>query len=94
MQALVTESLELALVGSYYESDEEACGGDSGLGWEVGFYADYNYSEDLVIRAGYAHFFGQEGLESERVGANGWLLWGGDEDDDYDYVFLETEISF
>lgn len=95
MQTLVTESLELALVGSYYESDEEArCGGDSELGWEVGFYADYNYSEDLVVRAGYAHFFGQEGLESERIGANGWLLWGGDEDDDYDYVFLETEISF
>jgi len=99
VQALVTESLEMTLTGSYYQADEENndywyMDPDKNLGWEVALYADYNYSEDLVIRAGYAHFFGQEGLETAKVGADGWLIWGGDRDDDYDYLFLETELKF
>ena len=85
--------------GSYYQADEENndywyMDPDKNLGWEVALYADYNYSEDLVIRAGYAHFFGQEGLETAKIGADGWLIWGGDRDDDYDYLFLETELKF
>lgn len=97
VQALLTESLELKLLGAYYHADQyphPRCGASKGLGWELGMYADYHYSEDLVIRAGYAHFFGKRGLETARIGANGWLLWGGDREDDYDYLFLETEISF
>ncbi|NLV45699.1 MAG: alginate export family protein [Candidatus Hydrogenedentes bacterium] len=94
MQAMVTETLELKLVGSYYQADEDYFGVDDELGWEIGFYADYQYSEDLAIRAGYAHFFGQEGLNAALIADNGLTFWPGNEDDDYDYVFLETEISF
>jgi hypothetical protein len=94
MQAMVTETLELKLVGSYYQADQDYFGVDDELGWEIGFYADYQYSEDLVIRAGYAHFFGQEGLNAALIADNGLTFWPGNEDDDYDYVFLETEISF
>ena len=93
MQALVTESLELSLVGNYLlaENDYDT---DDTLGWELGLYGEYNYSEDLAIRAGYAHFFGDEALECTPLVWNGLRAWGGDEEDDYDYLFLETEIGF
>lgn len=102
VQANPTECLSLKLVGAYFDVDEEARRGwwfwrndaDSELGWEVGLYADYNYSEDLVFRAGYAHFFGDEGLEGNAVIGNGLASWNGDEDDDYDYLFIETELCF
>ena len=96
-EAMVTEALELALVGSYYHADQyphPRRRASKGLGWEVALYADYHYSDDLVFRAGYAHFFGKRGLETARIGANGFLRWGGDRDDDYDYVFVESEINF
>lgn len=94
MQALVTESLEMKVVGSYYQADEEYLNVGDDLGWEVGLYADYYYSEDLVIRAGYAHFFGQDGLDAARITDHGLGFWAGNSDDDYDYIFLETEIAF
>ncbi len=97
------ESVELTLIGAYFQADERAP--DLGwwfwrdrasrtLGWELGLYADYHYSEDLVIRAGYAHFFGSSGLERSDVKLNGLAPWGGDGEDDYDYVFIETELAF
>lgn len=103
VQASPTECLELKLVAAYFEVDEEARDlgwwfwrddADSSLGWELGLYADYNYSEDLVVRAGYAHFFGSEGLERNEIIANGLQAWNGDDDDDYDYLFIETELCF
>ncbi|HDP33739.1 MAG TPA: hypothetical protein ENN29_01365 [Candidatus Hydrogenedentes bacterium] len=98
-----TECLSLKLVGAYLEVDEEAPdlgwwfwrdNADSTLGWELGLYADYRYSEDLTVRAGYAHFFGSDGLERNAIIGNGLFVWNGDEDDDYDYLFIETEICF
>ncbi len=71
-----TEAVKLALEGQYYVVDE--AGKDDELGWELQLTGAYNYSEDLVIRAGYSHFFGQELLE----------------DQDFNYLFAETEISF
>jgi len=94
LQALVTESLELKLVGTYFQADEEYFGVDSDLGWEVGVYADYQYSEDLAIRAGYAHYFGGDGLDAALIADNGLNFWPGNSDDDYDYIFVETEIAF
>jgi len=94
LQALVTESLELKLVGTYFQADEEYFGVDSDLGWEVGVYADYQYSEDLAIRAGYAHYFGGDGLDAALIADNGLSFWPGNADDDYDYIFVETEIAF
>ncbi|HDP36209.1 MAG TPA: hypothetical protein ENN29_14015 [Candidatus Hydrogenedentes bacterium] len=101
--ATPAEYLALSLVGAYFQADERAA--DMGrwfwrnrasraLGWELGLYADYQYSEDLVIRTGYAHFFGNRGLERNPIILNGLGPLGGDRDDDYDYLFIETEISF
>jgi hypothetical protein len=95
-----TECLALQLTGAYFEADEEADLGwcrdaDDDIGWEVGLYADYQYSEDLVIRAGWAHFFAEDGLEDGNlITQNGLAPWVGDEDDDYDYLFIETELRF
>ena len=94
VEANPTECLSLKLIGAYFDVDEELDGLDSELGWEVGLYADYNYSEDLAFRAGYAHFFGDEGLEGNAILGNGLATWNGDEDDDYDYLFIETELCF
>ncbi len=98
-----TETVSLQLVCGYFQVDERVpsvgwwlgrAGSDRQVGLEVGLYADYQYSEDLVVRAGYAHFFGQKGLEQNFFILNGLDAWGGDEEDDYDYVFLETEVAF
>lgn len=95
VQALPTESLELKLAASYFNVDKRAYRHASKkLGWEVGLYADYNYSEDLVFRAGYAHFFGKRGLEGNAIIGSGLATWNGSEKDDYDYLFVETEIKF
>jgi hypothetical protein len=103
VEVMPTEAISLKLVGSYLDADEEreARGWwfwrenvDSDLGWEVGLYGTYNYSEDLVFRAGYAHFFGSDGLDCNNVLANGLAPVLGDDDDDYDYLFIETEICF
>ncbi|HNR30494.1 MAG TPA: alginate export family protein [Candidatus Hydrogenedentes bacterium] len=98
-----TESLDLALALTYLEVDEELEGGwwfwrwtaDEDLGLEVGLYANYQYSEDLVFRAGWAHLFADDGIEEGNlVGLNGLAPLVADEDEDIDYLFLETEIRF
>lgn len=109
-----TEALSLALAATYFEVDEPTRTGillqreaDDTLGVELGLYGDYQYSEDLVFRAGYAHFFGDDGLGDRQrflfiplgrlfnnsVG-NGLLPIVGDEDDDFDYLFIEAEVKF
>ncbi|HIJ65197.1 MAG TPA: alginate export family protein [Candidatus Hydrogenedentes bacterium] len=68
---------------------------DDELGWEVGLYATYNYSEDLTFKAGWAHLFVDDGLEEGNfVPGNGLLFNGGTDDDDADYLFVETKICF
>jgi len=103
MDVAPTEALSFQLVCGYFQVDERVptigwwLGADDSektLGLEVGLYGNYQYSEDLVIRAGYAHFFGQGGLEQNYFIFNGLAPLGGDENDDYDYLFLETELSF
>jgi hypothetical protein len=93
-----TESTELALVLSYFTADEDAdMNGDGSsnddLGFEIGLYGTYHYSEDLVFNAGYAHFFGDDGLGDSPVMFNGTAPAFTD-DDDLDYLFIETMISF
>ena len=124
VSAMPTEKISLLLALSYFEADEENDlnnfglgifdffddGDDDDLGWEVGLYADYQYSEDLVFRAGFAHYFGEDGMDdgnlvtANGLGAlihiernNGFFgnLFGNNGDDgDYNYLFWEAEISF
>ncbi len=85
VSAMPTEKISLLLALSYFEADnafDNTLGfgifdffndnKSDTLGWELGLYADYQYSEDLVFRAGYAHFFGENGLDDGNlVQANG-----------------------
>ena len=74
----------------------------SGIGWEAGIEADYHYSEDLVIRAGYSHFFSSSSGPQNFIATNGlarfsprlnrWLVR--DTSSNYHYLFVETEVSF
>ncbi len=98
-----TECLSFQLVGAYFVADETLPdtgwwfwkdSKDDSIGWEVGLYGNYQYSDDLVFRAGYIHFFGDDGLEDAFNALNGLSTYGFDGDDDLDYVFIETEIAF
>jgi hypothetical protein len=90
-----TECLKFTLLGAYFNADTAGpCTGSKKLGWEAGVYSFYQYSADLAIRAGYIHFFGEKGLEDAYISGNGLIQWGGDRNDQYDYMFLETEITF
>jgi hypothetical protein len=101
VQVMPTECTELMLAATYVMSDEHDVDHDwfgdedeDELGLELGLYGTYHYSEDLVVRAGYAHFFADDGVEENSGPLNGLALIGGDEDDDYDYLFIETELCF
>ena len=61
----------------------------------MGLYATYSYSEDLCFKAGWAHLFVGDGLaDGNYNSANGLGFNGGVDDDDADYLFVETQISF
>ena len=109
---LPTETVSLLITASYFQADETnqtinilgfGPDSDDDLGIEVGVYADYQYSEDLVFRAGYAHFFAGDGSQDGQpvlfngLGnfANGFdALFFEDDADDFDYFFFEAEIAF
>lgn len=101
-----TESLDLSVHTLYFQAHEETNlrpffggGDDDELGWEVSAYLTYHYSEDLVFDFGYSHFFAGDGIEDGNfVVNNGFGLVGGSifprSNDDADYLFFETSISF
>jgi hypothetical protein len=51
--------------------------GEDNLGWELDLAADYQYTEDLNLRAGWAHFFADDATEN---------LHGNSDDEDYVYA--------
>jgi hypothetical protein len=116
-----TETVEVLLTGAYFLADETFTSNgvlgfpflgyesDDELGWELGLYLSYDYTEDLVFNFGYAHFFAGDGVDRTRTGifsnlfprfggnfvnANGLGRVGGVSDDDADYFFAETSIRF
>lgn len=64
------------------------------LGWEAKVSAEYQYSEDLLFFATYAHLFGDDGLAGNYIVGSGIRPWDGRGDDDYDTVYAGMEISF
>lgn len=65
------------------------------LGTEVELIASYAYSEDLTFEAGWSHFFTGDGMaEGSFSAGNGLLFNGGTDDDDADYVYFETKLTF
>jgi len=68
---------------------------DESIGFEVGWYTTYNYTEDLMFEVGISHFFAGEGIEDGNfVAANGQGFLQGSSDDGATYVYLETMLSF
>jgi hypothetical protein len=68
---------------------------DDSVGIEAELSAVYRYSEDLSVEAGWAHLFLDDGLEDGNFTArNGLVFNGGSSDDDADYVWVETRLTF
>lgn len=120
VSAKPTENTEVLLAISWFQADENARtnglfgipfwgrSSDDDLGWEVGLYLTYNYSEDLTFKVGYAHFFANDGVDNNNfflgdiffvpggnfVNGNGIFNPYGSNNDDANYVFFETSIAF
>lgn len=68
---------------------------DDSLSWELGLWGEYAYSEDLVFRAGRRHFLTGDGShDGNFVDLNGLLHNGGTDDQDADYLYLESQVTF
>ncbi len=68
---------------------------DESIGFEVGWYTTYNYTEDLMFEIGVAHLFAGEAIsDGNFVAANGQGFLQGSDDDGATYVYLETMLSF
>lgn len=115
-----TEKLDLTAIVSYFQVDSpSATNGAWGLPWnsiesddslgtEVGLYLGYDYSDDLHFELGYAHFFADDGVDSNArylgrifpklggnfVAGNGLIRVGGVGQDDADYLYVESSVSF
>ncbi len=98
VSAQVTEEIELSGAVTYFQVDEEAAAGDQDdIGLELGLYATYNYSEDLYFEAGYAHFFTGDAVQNvggAPIANNGTTALTSATDDDLNYFYIETGISF
>jgi hypothetical protein len=91
-----TEKIGVSGAVSWFQIDEDLS--DDDLGFEVGLYGTYQYSEDLAFEAGYAHLFVDDATETGApVHANGLILLGGGGpmyDEDADYFYVQSSISF
>ncbi len=96
VSAQVTESINLKGLVNYLQTVEDFGNPDSSLGLELEIIARYNYSEDLYFEAGYAHLFVGDAVQGGAiVTQSGYGMLGGDgQDDDLDYVYIETGIKF
>jgi hypothetical protein len=91
-----TEKISTSSVLSWFQVDEETGSSDDTLGIELGTAITYDYSEDLYFELGWASFFVDDGIEDGNlIGGNGMFLVGGNGDDeDAQYIYLETGIDF
>ncbi len=65
------------------------------LGFVASLTAAYQYSDDLSFEAGWSHFFTGGAMEDGAfVDQNGLGFYGGLDDDDADYFWLGTKLSF
>jgi hypothetical protein len=98
---------KLTVKGDFYlfwlaEDDEEGLGKtfgveqltsdvDDNVGYELDIIADYQYTEDLNLRVGWAHFFADDAIENSWGGG---LANPGGGDDDVDYVYVQALLVF
>ena len=59
---------------------------DDAVGWELDLAVDYQYTEDLKLTLGWAHFFPDDAIEDS---------WGDyDDADDQVYAYVEAKLTF
>ncbi|RJP19770.1 MAG: hypothetical protein C4520_12470 [Candidatus Abyssobacteria bacterium SURF_5] len=63
---------------------------DDEVGMEIDVAADYQYTEDLNLRVGWAHFFAGDAIENIDIGGG----VASDDDDDVDYVYVQALLVF
>ncbi len=69
--------------------------GKKDLGWETTLWAAYDYSDDLSFECGWSHFFtGDAIVDGVFADANGLLFMGGLDDQDADYFWWGTQLTF
>jgi hypothetical protein len=92
VQVMPTECVSLELAGAYLDLENDTnLGEQSEWGWEIDLSGSYHYSDDLVFSAGYSHFFGGDWDRTEDCPI---YDWDGETSTDFDYFYLETEITF
>ncbi len=68
---------------------------DTDIGWELGVWGRYHYSDDLTFEAGWSHLFTGNALrDGNFVDLNGLTYNGGTDQKDADYLYFETDIRF
>jgi len=87
VQLMPTECVSLKLMGAFLDLDEDNPEVNS-YGWQASICGTYHYSEDLAFSAGYAHFIMSDQDKDH------WLLDPDVPGPDFDYFWLQTEISF
>jgi hypothetical protein len=63
-----------------------AAGDDDDAGYELDIAASYQYTEDLNLTVGWAHFFVGDAMEN--------AYGGGTNDDDIDYLYVQAALDF
>jgi hypothetical protein len=67
----------------------------SDIGWELGLWAKYHYSDDLVFKIGWAHLFTGNALRDGNFNdLNGLVYNGGTGTKDADYFYVEASLRF
>lgn len=65
------------------------------MGWYTYIWGQYNYSEDVFVRAGWEHLFTGEGLnDGSFTSGHGLEFSGGTDGDDADYYFVDLGLNF
>jgi hypothetical protein len=75
-----------AQVGSQIIGPLNAAGDDDSAGYELDLGASYQYTEDLNLKVGWAHFFVDDAMEN--------AYGGGVNDDDIDYLYVQAALDF
>jgi hypothetical protein len=104
----IEQSPDLDLYGTDGFEDGEFDSPDNEVGWELDLSAIYQYTEDLTLRAGWAHFFVGEAFEhsygfagytegetvSVGEGVYKTPFTAQTNDDDIDYLYIEAKLVF
>jgi hypothetical protein len=73
---------------------------DDSVGYELDLMAEYQYTEDLTLSAGWAHLFVDDAMENswgwheELYVGDGWYVDYCTSDDDVDYLYVQAKLVF